>query len=70
VDDPFREQDWVDAVVASVRAAGAPVEMFDYPGAGHLFTDPSLPEEYDAEAAELLWIRVLAFCAATDHPTR
>lgn len=35
--------------------------MFDYPGSGHLFTDASLPEEFDAEAAELLWTRVLAF---------
>jgi hypothetical protein len=26
-----------------------------------LFTDPSLPDEYDAAAAELLWIRVLGF---------
>ena len=63
VDDPFRRQDWIDAVAASVRAAGAPVEVFDYPGSGHLFTDASLPDEYDAEAAETLWQRVLDFCA-------
>ena len=30
-------------------------------GAGHLFTDPSLPGEYDAQASELLWQRVEAF---------
>ena len=42
------------------RAEGA-VEVFRYPGSGHLFTDPSLPEEYDAEAAELAWQRALAF---------
>jgi dienelactone hydrolase len=62
VDDPFRNQRWVDAVVASVEAAGAPVEVFDYPGSGHLFTDPSLPGEYNATAADLLWTRVLEFC--------
>lgn len=33
-------------------------------GAGHLFTDPSLPDEYDEQAAALLWQRVLAFCRA------
>jgi dienelactone hydrolase len=66
--DPFRSQDWVDAVAASVRAAGAPLQAFDYPGAGHLFTDGSLPDEYDPEAAELLWERVLAFCAAPGAP--
>ncbi len=54
----------IDAVAAQVRSAGALIEIFDYPGAGHLFTDPSLPSEYDAQAANLLWSRVLPFCAA------
>lgn len=62
VDDPFRNQDWIDAFIAEVRTAGAPLDLhLDYPGVGHLFTDPSLPGEYDAESAELLWKRVLAF---------
>jgi len=61
--DPFRNQAWIDAVAAQVRSAGASVEVFDYPGAGHLFTDPSLTTEYDAHAADLLWSRVLPFCA-------
>lgn len=61
--DPNRRQDWVDAVAASVRTADAPLQAFDYPGAGHLFTDASLPGEYDPDATELLWERVLAFCA-------
>lgn len=59
LDDPFRRQDWIDAVAASVRA----VEVFDYSGSGHLFTDASLPDDCDAEAAETLWQRVLDFCA-------
>jgi len=42
--------------------AGAHADAFlDYPGAGHLFTDASLPEEFDAASAELLWQRVLSF---------
>ncbi len=61
--DPFRNQAGIDAVLAQVRAADAPVEMFDYPGEGHLFTDSSLAVEYDPQAAELLWSRVLPFCA-------
>ncbi|MDQ3675534.1 MAG: dienelactone hydrolase family protein [Actinomycetota bacterium] len=59
--DPRRRQEWVDAVVASICNAGAPLEVFDYPGGGHLFTDPSLPDEYQPEETELLWQRVLAF---------
>ncbi len=58
--DPFREQAEIDGMAADVRAAGAPFELFEYAGAGHLFTDPSLPAEYDATAAETLWSRVLA----------
>ncbi len=61
--DPVRQQEWNDAVAASVRAAGAPLEVFDYPGDGHLFTDPSLPAEYDEAATAQLWERVLRFCA-------
>lgn len=59
--DPHRQREWVDAVAASIRAAGAPLEVFDYPGDGHLFTDPSLQGEYQPEQAALLWKRVLAF---------
>ena len=59
--DPFRRQEWVDALLADVSASGSGVEQFDHPGAGHLFTDPSLPAEHDPRAAELLWERALAF---------
>jgi dienelactone hydrolase len=62
--DPLRHQEWNDDFVGAARASGAPVDVFDYPVGGHLFTDPSLPAEYDAAATELLWTRALAFCAA------
>jgi len=54
----------IDALVKQIRDAGAHVAVFDYPGAGHLFTDRSLESEYDEQAAELLWSRVLPFCAS------
>jgi len=60
-EDPWREQDMIDAAVLEVEAAGGTLEVFDYPGAGHLFTDPSLPAEYDPVGTELLWSRVLPF---------
>jgi dienelactone hydrolase len=62
-DDPFREQAEIDGMEADVRAAGARFELFEYDGAGHLFTDPSLPAEYDRAASELLWSCVLALLA-------
>ncbi len=59
--DPLRNREWDDAFLRDV--APAPVEVFEYPVSGHLFTDPSLPAEYDAAATSLLWSRTLRFCA-------
>ena len=52
-------------MLAKAREADADVAMFDYPGNGHLFTDASLPDEFDPQAVEKLWERVLAFNALT-----
>jgi dienelactone hydrolase len=64
LDDPWREQDMIDQAVLEVQAAGGALEVFDYPGSGHLFTDPSLPAEYDPVGTELLWSRVLPLVRA------
>ena len=51
-DDPFRNQEWVAAYLDEVRDSGSELETFlDYPIAGHLFTDESLPDEYDEASA-------------------
>ena len=64
VGDPWRDDADVEQTRADVLAGGGTLEVFDYPGAGHLFTDASLPDEYDADATALLWGRVLPFVAA------
>ena len=64
LDDPWREQDMIDQAVLDVQSAGGVLEVFDYPGTGHLFTDASLPAEYDPVGTELLWSRVLPFVRA------
>ncbi len=64
--DPWRDQVEIEQTVADIEAAGANLEVFDYPGSGHLFSDPSLPDEYDPESTRLLWSRVLPFVAARD----
>ncbi len=62
VDDPFRNEAWVSGFVRDVEASGSPIETFlDYPIAGHLFTDASLPDEYDEASAALAFERALAF---------
>jgi dienelactone hydrolase len=66
--DPHRVQDWVDGFLADVRRSGSPLEFVEHPVAGHLFTDPSLPAEYDPAAAGVLWQRALAFCRSVGEP--
>ncbi|MFR9722243.1 dienelactone hydrolase family protein [Streptomyces sp. MS19] len=58
--DPFETHDWLTAWYLRMRRAGADVEVFRYPGAGHLYTDPGLPD-WDAGAAEETWRLVEAF---------
>ncbi|NYV76453.1 dienelactone hydrolase family protein [Streptomyces sp. UH6] len=58
--DPFETDDWLSAWYLQMRRAGADVEIFRYPGAGHLYTDPGLPD-HDAEAAEATWRVALGF---------
>jgi dienelactone hydrolase len=60
--DPFRHEESVRQFGVDVKESGAKYEYFDYPGvAGHLFTDADRTEEYDREAAELMWSRAIEF---------
>ncbi|MFE7189694.1 dienelactone hydrolase family protein [Kitasatospora sp. NPDC057541] len=63
--DPFEPEDWLNAWYLNMRRAGADVEIHRYHGAGHLFTDPGLPD-HDAEAAERTWAVALDFLAELD----
>src|SRR5215210_3909107 len=55
---------WVEVEVEvvplgkAVRGAGAVFEEYAYPGSGHLFTDPDLPED-DPASSEDVWARAL-----------
>ena len=64
--DPGRNQEWIDDLGSLIRSSGSTCDVFDYPGSGHLFTDESRPDEYDAQSAELLWTRVLEFLRRVD----
>ncbi|MCF3963171.1 dienelactone hydrolase family protein [Streptomyces fuscigenes] len=58
--DVFESHDWLTAWYLRMRRAGADVEIFRYPGAGHLFTDGA-SEDYSEDAAERTWRHALAF---------
>jgi len=57
-DDPWAEEDLPAAEELAAEVDG--VELFLYPGSGHLFADSS-SEDYDEHAARLLTERTLAF---------
>jgi dienelactone hydrolase len=58
--DAFEPDEWLNTWYLAMRRAGADVEVYRYPGAGHLYTDPDLAD-YDAEAADRTWTLALAF---------
>ncbi|QKW05977.1 dienelactone hydrolase family protein [Streptomyces sp. NA04227] len=58
--DPFESEDWLSAWYLRMRRAGADVEIYRYRGAGHLYTDPELPD-YDERAASDTWRTALGF---------
>ncbi|MCU0671155.1 MAG: dienelactone hydrolase family protein [Myxococcota bacterium] len=61
--DGFVTTEAAEALVASMRAAGADVESHHY-DAGHAFFNDGRPEAYDATAAKLAWDRTLTFLRA------
>ncbi|GAA4923391.1 dienelactone hydrolase family protein [Streptomyces coeruleoprunus] len=58
--DPFEPDDWLNTWYLQMGQAGADVEVHRYRGAGHLYTDPDLPD-YDEDAAERTWATALGF---------
>jgi dienelactone hydrolase len=67
-DPSFAGEGDLDAAQALVAAHPDEAELFVYPGDGHLFADPSLPD-YDEEAAALLTTRVLEFLDRVAGPS-
>ncbi|WP_405808886.1 dienelactone hydrolase family protein [Streptomyces sp. NBC_00210] len=64
--DPFEPHDWLSAWYLQMQRAGADVEVYRYPGAGHLYTDPELPD-YDEAAAEQTWRVALGFLSTLEQ---
>jgi dienelactone hydrolase len=60
--DPFESHDWLNSWYLQMQRTGADVEVYRYPGAGHLYTDADLPD-FDQAAADLTWKVSLGFLA-------
>jgi dienelactone hydrolase len=61
--DRFEPAEDVAAWRSAAARSGIAAEVFTYPGAGHLYTDATLPD-YDADAAHHTWNRVIGFLSA------
>ncbi|RZU76512.1 dienelactone hydrolase [Micromonospora kangleipakensis] len=60
--DEYEPQHEVDEWQRAMTAAGADLSVYRYPGPGHLYTDPDVPD-HDPVAAGRTWDRALAFLA-------
>ncbi|WP_433548087.1 dienelactone hydrolase family protein [Streptomyces sp. CA-294286] len=60
--DPFESDDWLNTWYLRMQRIGADVEVYRYPGAGHLYTDAELPD-FDQKAAEQTWKVAVGFLA-------
>lgn len=61
--DPFALPEQIDGWIAAAEEAGASANVFLYPSVGHFYTDQALPD-YDRDAADQTWERVLPFLSA------
>lgn len=61
IDDAWMDREPLVGLIERATRAGSDVSDYVYPGAGHLFFDDGLPEEYDEVAAGLLDVRAQGF---------
>jgi carboxymethylenebutenolidase len=59
-DDPYEDADFLQDMVAAIRAKGIAVTDYTYPGTTHWFMEDNRPQ-FNPEAAALAWDRTLAF---------
>jgi carboxymethylenebutenolidase len=59
--DVYEPKSNVESLEKSLRQAGRPVTIHVYGGTGHWFFEPDRVDAYNREAADLAWVRTLAF---------
>ena len=62
--DDFFTPEAAEALGEQLRGLGKEVEIIVYPGVDHAFFNDTRPEVYNAEAANAVWARSLAFFQA------
>ena len=64
--DELVSPDDLVALESELFEGGHEPEFWHYPGTRHWFAEPDQPEYYDADAADLAWLRTLAFLQNLD----
>jgi dienelactone hydrolase len=65
--DAYQPAAEITAWEQAMTAAGAAVQVFRYQGAGHLFSDPGIPD-FDRASTALAWERTLRFLSRLLSP--
>ncbi|MDO5061227.1 MAG: dienelactone hydrolase family protein [Actinomycetaceae bacterium] len=62
-EDPWRleDQEFLQEYLEQLKESGTKVDFYDYPGTGHLFTDPELSNEYNEVATQDAYQRIQEF---------
>lgn len=60
-EDPWRENDYVEKFLKQVELSGSKAELFEYQSKGHLFSDTTLPDEYNEVETKKLYSHVENF---------
>jgi dienelactone hydrolase len=66
-EDPCRDPQAIASLARSVSLSGADIELWYYPGSGHLFADPGHPD-FEAGAAESMFRRCAEFLGRLPAP--
>lgn len=63
--DDFEPLEEVRALEERIRAAGRPVQFYEYKNTGHWFFEPDRDDAFNPDAAELAWKRTLEYLNQT-----
>jgi carboxymethylenebutenolidase len=62
--DPYESPNAQKKLEQALKASGAEITLYTYPGTGHWFFESNQPKAYQAKAADLAWERTIGFLKA------
>ncbi len=59
--DPYETESGIQELERTLKRANRPTTFYTYPGTGHWFFEKDRQDAYNAQAAQLVWNRTIAF---------